>query len=151
MARAYGVLRPQPMGGMTFRRLEDMVPLRVGPFTVTPFAVVHPVPTFGLRVEAGGRVLAYSGDTDSCPGLSPLLADADVALVEASYLEGRDEGRGVHLTARRAAEAAVDAGARRLVLTHLPPWTDAADARSEAAQVWPGAVEVARPGRTLRV
>ncbi len=151
MARAYGVVRPEPMGGMTFRRLEDGVPLHVGPLTVTPYAVRHPVPAFGLRVEADGRVLAYSGDTDSCPGLAPLLADADVALVEASYLERRDPGRGVHLTARRAAEAAVDAGARRLVLTHLPPWTEVADAVAEAAQVWPGEVELARPGRTLQV
>ena len=151
MARAYGVVRPEPMGGISFRPLEDAVPFQVGPFTVTPYAVRHPVPAFGLRVEAGGRVLAYSGDTDSCPGLAPLLADADLALVEASYLEGRDEGRGVHLTARRAAEAAVAAGARRLVLTHLPPWTDPVQARAEAGQVWTGEVELARPGLTLQV
>lgn len=151
MARAYGVQQPEPMTGMTFNELADSVAFEVGPFTITPYAVLHPVPAFGLRVEAAGRVLAYSGDTDSCPGLGPLLAGADLALVEASFLEGRDEGRGIHLTARRAAQAAVDAGARRLVLTHLPPWTDPATAVEEAAHVWRGEVELAVPDRTMRV
>lgn len=151
LARAYGVRGPEPMTGMTFHELVDAVAFAVGPFTITPYAVLHPVPAFGLRVAAQGRVLAYSGDTDSCPGLGPLLAGADLALVEASFLEGRDEVRGIHLTARRAAQAAVDAGARRLMLTHLPPWTDPAAATQEAAQVWPGEVEVAVPDRTLQV
>ena len=113
--------------------------------------MLHPVPAFGLRVAAQSRVLAYSGDTDSCPGLGPLLAGADLALVEASFLEGRDEVRGLHLTARRAAQAAVEAGARRLMLTHLPPWADPVEAAREAGEVWPGEVELAVPDRTFRV
>jgi ribonuclease BN (tRNA processing enzyme) len=151
MARAYGVRQAEPMKRMAFHDLVDGVAFRVGPFTLTPYAVLHTVPAFGLRVEADGVVLAYSGDTDTCDALGPLLADADLALVEASYLEGRDTSRGVHLTARRAAEAARDAGARRLVLTHLPPWTAPEDTRAEAAQVWPGELELARPGATLSV
>lgn len=151
LARAYGVRGPEPMTGMTFHELVDAVAVEVGPLTITPYAVLHPVPAFGLRVEAEGRVLAYSGDTDSCPGLGPLLAGADLALVEASFLEGRDEVRGIHLTARRAAQAAVEAGARRLLLTHLPPWTDPAEAAREAGEVWPGEVELAVPDRTVQV
>jgi ribonuclease BN (tRNA processing enzyme) len=151
MARAYGVTQAEPMKGMAFHDLVDGIAVRVGPFTLTPYAVLHTVPAFGVRVEADGAVLAYSGDTDTCDALGPLLADADVALVEASYLEGRDTSRGVHLTARRAAEAARDAGARRLVLTHLPPWTASQDAVAEAAQVWPGEVELARPDQRLTV
>ena len=151
MARAYGVQQAEPMRGMAFLDLLDGRAFQVGPFTVTPYEVLHTVPAFGVRVEADGAVLAYSGDTDTCAALGPLLADADLALVEAAYLEGRDASRGVHLTARRAAEAARDAGARRLVLTHLTPWTAPEDSRAEAAQVWTGEVEIARPGATLRV
>lgn len=151
MARAYGVTEAQPMTRMAFVDLVDGAAFRVGPFKVTPFAVAHPVPAFGLRVEADGAVLAYTGDTDTCPGLGPLMAGADLALVEASYLEGRDENRGVHLTARRAAQAALDAGARNLLLTHLPPWTDPQDALAEAAQVWHGELGTARAGLTVEV
>ncbi|MGC5583126.1 MBL fold metallo-hydrolase [Ornithinimicrobium sp. W1665] len=151
MARAYGVAGPEPVTGMDFVDLVDGRPFAVGPFTVTPYAVLHPVPAYGLRVEADGLVLAYTGDTDTCPGLEPIMAGADLVLAEASYLEGRDPGRGVHLTAHRAAQAARDAGARRLMLTHLPPWTDPQEARAEAARVWPGEVELAVPDATVPV
>ncbi|MFK5633177.1 MULTISPECIES: MBL fold metallo-hydrolase [unclassified Ornithinimicrobium] len=149
MARAYGVAGAEPLTGMAFTDLVDAVPFVVGPFTITPYPVRHPVPAYGLRVEAGGAVLAYTGDTDSCPGLAPLLAEADLALAEASFLEGRDTARGIHLTARRAAEAAAAAGAHRLMLTHIPPWTDLEESRAEAATVWPGEVEIARPDVTV--
>ncbi|MDO5738897.1 MAG: MBL fold metallo-hydrolase [Ornithinimicrobium sp.] len=151
LARAYGVAGSEPLKGMAFVDLVDTVPFTVGPLRITPFAVRHPVPAFGLRVEADGRVLAYTGDTDSCPGLLPLMSEADLVLSEASFVEGRDRARGIHLSARRAAEAAVQAGARRLMLTHLPPWNDPQVCRAEAAQVWSGEVELARPGLVTAV
>lgn len=151
MARAYGVVEAQHLVGMTFTDLVDSVPFQIGPFRITPYAALHPVPAYGLRVEAGGAVLGYTGDTDTCPGLTEVLSGADLALAEASFLEGRDAARGVHLTARRAATAALGAGARRLMLTHLPPWTPPEQARSEAAEVWHGEIELARPGLTVQV
>ena len=42
-----------------------------GPFTITPVRVNHPVEAYGFRVEAGGRVLAYTGDTDTCDAARP--------------------------------------------------------------------------------
>jgi ribonuclease BN (tRNA processing enzyme) len=124
---------------------------RVGPFTVTARRVVHPLEAFGLRVEHAGRVLTYSGDTDTCDALVELARDADVLLAEASFQEGRDQVRGVHLTGRRAGEVATAAGARSLVLTHLPPWTDPDVVLSEAKAVYDGPVVVAEPGLVLDV
>lgn len=135
-----------------FVALADRRAVRVGPFTVLPVAVRHPVPAFGFRVSAGGRTLAYTGDTDSCPALSDLMTGAHVVLADASYQDEHDPEPGVHLSARRAAEAAVAAGGvGRLVLTHLPPWNDPEVSRGEAAQVWPGEVELAHPGLTVEV
>ncbi|MGO0574976.1 MBL fold metallo-hydrolase [Ornithinimicrobium panacihumi] len=151
MARAYGVRGPEELKGMEFRELVDAVPFSFGPFRITAYAVRHPVPAFGLRVESGGRVLAYTGDTDSCPGLGPLMAGADLVLSEASFLEREGVERGVHLTARRAAEAAAEASAGRLMLTHIPPWHDPQESRAEAAQVWPREVELAVPGLVTAV
>jgi ribonuclease BN (tRNA processing enzyme) len=123
----------------------------LGPFTVTARRVDHPVEAYGLRVEHAGRVLAYSGDTDTCDALVDLARDADVLLAEASFQEGRDGVRGVHLTGRRAGEAATAAGARSLVLTHLPPWTDPDVVLSEAKAAYDGTVVVAHPGLVLDV
>jgi ribonuclease BN (tRNA processing enzyme) len=112
--------------------------------------VDHPVEAYGLRVEhrTGGRtcVLAYSGDTDACPNLTRLAKDADVLLAEAAFVEGRDTTRHIHLTGRRAGQTAAESGARRLLLTHLPVWTDAATAHAEAAEVFDGAIDVVHPG-----
>ncbi|WP_338748210.1 MBL fold metallo-hydrolase [Janibacter alittae] len=143
-------------GGMTgvldFRRLATSVPTQIGPFVVRPFLVEHPVEAYGFRVEAGGRVLAYSGDTDTCDSLVPLFAGADLVLVDSAFVEGRDEARGIHLTARRAAQAAVDAGGvGRLMLTHIPAWNDPEVCRAQAAEVWPGEVELARPDATYEI
>ncbi len=132
--------------------VRDAEPVRVGPFTITPYAVNHPVEAYGYRVEAGDSVLAFTGDTDDCPGLDPLLAGADIALTDSAFVDGRDTTRGIHLTASRAAAAAVRAGdVRRLLLTHLPSWNDPEACRAQAARVWPGEVEVAVAGRTYEV
>ena len=86
-----------------------------GPFRVTASPVVHPVPTVGLRVEAGGLVVGYSCDTSPCAAAVALGRGADLFVYEATgHLPG------VHSSAVEAAEAAAEAGARRLVLVHLP-------------------------------
>ena len=92
-------------------------------------------------------MLAYSGDTDACDGLDAAAAGADLLLCEAAFVEGRDHGRGVHLTGRRAGEAAARAGAGRLVLTHVPAWNPPGAAVAEAAQVYDGDVVAARARR----
>lgn len=136
------------------RTWEPGTAVRVGPLELEPVPVDHPVPAFGVRVtgpsedDPSRRVtLAYTGDTDTCPGLDTLAAGVDLLLSEAAFVEGRDDAvRGVHLTGRRAGEVAARAGAARLVLTHVPAWNDPAVARAEAREVYDGALDVARAG-----
>ena len=135
-----------------FVDVRDAVTFTVGPFTITPYAVAHPVEAYGYRVEADGAVLAFTGDTDECDNLTPLLRAADLALVDSAFVDGRDTVSGIHLSGSRAAAAAVRAGVvGRLVLTHLPPWNDPEVCRSQAAAVWPREVELARPGATYEL
>jgi ribonuclease BN (tRNA processing enzyme) len=153
MARAHGVEQPTDVTDVfEFVTVHDRREFTVGPFRLVPIAVNHPVETYGFRVEAGGVTVVYTGDTDSCPALSPLMADADLVLADSAFVEGRDRSRGIHLTGRRAAEAAVAAGGvQRLMLTHLPAWNDPEVCRAQAAEVWPGEVELAEPGRTYEL
>lgn len=132
-------------------------PVQVGPLTLEAVPVAHPVPAFGIRVTGPSEadptrrvVLAYSGDTDACDGLDELAHGADLLLAEAAFVEGRDDAvRGVHLTGRRAAQAAARGGARSLVLTHVPSWNDPAVALQEAAAVYDGPTALAAPGATF--
>lgn len=114
--------------------------------------VLHPVEAYGLRVEADGAVLAYTGDTDLCDELSTLCADADLVLADSAYVDGRDEANGVHMSGSRAARAAVAAGGvGRLMLTHMPAWNDPAVCVAQAQEHWPGFVEIAQPGHTYEI
>jgi ribonuclease BN (tRNA processing enzyme) len=146
MARAYDLTPPDDMASeFDFRRLADRVPVRIGPFSVTPHLVKHPVEAYGFRVEARGRVLAYTGDTDTCDALKPLCSNATLVLADSTFIDGRDGAQGIHLSGSRAAQAAVDAGGvQRLMLTHLPPWNDRAVCRAQAGAVWPSYVELAQ-------
>ena len=77
----------------------------------------HAVPVVGLRFEdvASGRVVTYSADTAPCTAITELARDADLLLHEAT-------GHGpIHASAEEAAETARSAGAKRLVLVHVPP------------------------------
>ena len=148
MARAYD-LAPEP--GMNheydFAEWTAGESVTIGPFTVTPVRVNHPVEAFGLRIEAGGRVLAYTGDTDACAALEPLCRNASLVLADAAFVDGRDDATGIHLSGRRAAEAVTAAGGvERMVLTHLPPWNEPDVVVAQAREVWDGPLDVAEPG-----
>jgi ribonuclease BN (tRNA processing enzyme) len=139
MGPAAGLSGPElhvPPGGLTrlttlaplerfkqvFRIAEyaDGVPFSAAGHEITPVRVAHSdEPTWGLRIEHGGSVLAYSADTGPTPALAELARDADVFLCEATLTEP-ESGTRVHLTADEARAAAAAANARRLLLTHRP-------------------------------
>ncbi len=145
MARAYDLTPPDTMDSeFDFRELSDDAPVRIGPFTVTPHRVNHPVEAYGFRVEADGKVLAYTGDTDTCDALKRLCHNAALVLADSAFIDDRDVAQGIHLSGSRAAQAAIDAGGvQRLMLTHIPAWNEPAVCRAQAAAVWPGRVELA--------
>lgn len=150
-ARAYG-LPPEPGMSVEFDFHEyDDAPLHLGPFVVRATRVVHPVPAYGLRIEADGRTLAYSGDTGPCEALVQLAKGADLLLAEAAFVKGVDNPVDLHLTGTDAGRAAHDAGVGRLVLTHIPPWHDPAIALAEARSTYSGPVELAETGATYDV
>ena len=151
VARAYGLPKAPGMSAeFDFREYDD-APVPLGPFTITATRVMHPVPAYALRIEADGRVLAYSGDTGPCPELVDAARDADLLLCEAAFVEGGDNPPDLHLTGAEAGRAASKAGAARLVLTHIPPWHDPAVALGEARTTYDGPVELAVSGATYAI
>ena len=156
LADSYGLPDGETMTGQfDFRTWTPGIPAQVGPFTIEPVPVEHPIPAFGVRVTGPSTLvpgtsatLAYTGDTDVCEGVYALAESVDVLLAEAAFVEGRDEASGIHLTGRRAGQVASKAGAGRLLLTHVPAWNDPAVSVAEAQAVYGGPVEVVEQGRT---
>lgn len=119
----------------------------IGPFTVTVDRVNHPTETYGVRLEHGDGVLAYSADTAPCDQLVRLAQNADLFLCEASYLDGEPNPPDIHLTGREAGETATKAGVGRLLLTHLvTAWGSEALTYEAASNAYTGPVEIVRPG-----
>jgi ribonuclease BN (tRNA processing enzyme) len=148
VARAYGLAEDPGMAEEFDFREYDGKPVQLGPFTVRTAQVAHPVPGYALRVEADGRVLAYSGDTGPCAALVDVATGADLLLCEAAFVEDQDNPKDLHLTGAQAGEVADQAGVGALVLTHVPPWHDPRQVLGEARRTFTGRVELAATGAT---
>ncbi|MBS2532582.1 ribonuclease Z [Catenulispora sp. NF23] len=102
-----------------------------------------------VSVAKPGQSFAFVMDTRRCPGAERLAADADLLVIEATFLDSEAEQASQfgHLTARRAARLAADAGVRELVLTHFSQRypIDQAPARylAEAAEEFDGPIHIA--------
>ena len=101
-----------------------------------------------------GRTVVYSGDTRPCLPLIEAARGADLLVHEATFgseeLERAHETG--HSTAAEAARVALDAGVRRLVLTHISPryTRDAPELLAEARAVFPETI-IARDGLMVDV
>jgi ribonuclease BN (tRNA processing enzyme) len=125
--------------------------LEAGPFRVSTRPMRHTVPTIGVRVEAGGASMAYSADTGPTDELVKLASGVDLLVAEASYQDTGKELPPIHLSAREAGEAAGEAEAGRLVLTHIRPYLDWDRSREEADAAFGGEVILGRDNETVRV
>lgn len=129
----------------------------IGGFTVEFFATDHRVPTVAVRVQHGGRSLAFSADGVPNDGMIACARDADLFICDAlcAARDGADwatRARGLmHPVAREAAEMAVAANARSLALTHLARYANADNLLAEAREVFSGPVVVPDDGMRLSV
>ena len=101
-----------------------------------------------------GRTLVYSGDTRPHMSVIKAARGADLLVHEATF--GGDESERAketgHSTAAEAARVALEAGVRRLVLTHISPRynRDAPELLAEAKAVFPETV-IARDGLVVDI
>jgi ribonuclease BN (tRNA processing enzyme) len=126
--------------------------LDIGPFRAETRLLPHFMPNAGVRLTAGDRTLAYTGDTGPTPEVAALARGADLLVAEASYVDDVPADSAEYLSsARQAGRDAAAAAVGRLLLTHLMPGTDAAAARGAALEGYAGAVAVAAPDLVVRL
>lgn len=134
-----------------FRTVQSGDVFDIGPIHFSTFEMTHiGVSSMGYRIEAGGSVLAYTGDSGPCREVIELSRDADMMVAEATYQDASSQAF-FHMSARQAAQHATAARAKRLVLTHILPTLDREVSRVEAAVAFEGAIDIAEDGMTLQV
>jgi ribonuclease BN (tRNA processing enzyme) len=90
-----------------------------GAVKVTPFPVVHGLsggPFLAYRIEAEGRVIAYSADTEWTETLIPAARDADRFITEAYYYDKVVKN---HLSLKTLEAHLAEIKPKRLILTHM--------------------------------
>ncbi len=106
---------------------------------------VHYIPGWAIRID-GAASLTYTGDTAPTEAVCELARGSDLLLAEATLDEPECGPVRGHLTAAQAAELALAAQVKRLMLTHF--WFDAdrQAAAEQAARSWPGPLLIAVDG-----
>jgi ribonuclease BN (tRNA processing enzyme) len=90
-----------------------------GAVTVTPYPVVHGEsggPFLAYRIEAEGRVIAYSADTEWTETLIATARDADLFIAEAYYYDRIVKN---HLSLKTLEAHLPQIKPKRLILTHM--------------------------------
>ena len=145
--------RPEVLeGSYTVNHIEPGRDLAIGPFQVRTALLPHPRPNVGMRIAVDGRSLVYTGDCGPSQELITLARGADLLLAEASYADAvLPELVGMLSCAADVGREAAKANVGRLMLTHLLPKTNEADALAAAARSYAGPISVARPGVVVEV
>jgi ribonuclease BN (tRNA processing enzyme) len=110
--------------------------------------VPHFTETFAICVTSsnGSGRLVFGADSRPTEELVEFARDCDLLLVEATLPRPERSGERGHLTPREAGEHGRDAGAKRVVLTHISDELDELWARNEAADAFGAPVEIASEG-----
>lgn len=108
----------------------------------------HSIVTAAMRLEVGGRALAYTGDTRWRAELAGLFTGAALLLADA-HLSSRKAPGGAHMTPQEAGRLARIAGVETLVLCHLGSPTDGESASAAAAAEFGGNIRLAAAERAF--
>jgi ribonuclease BN (tRNA processing enzyme) len=114
-----GSTAPQLPFSLTLRELEIGKRSEIGALRLTPFHVVHDDragPCLSFRIEAEGKVIAFSGDTQWTESLIDVGRDADLFICEAYT---RDKPVRGHMALSLLERHLAQIKPKRLILTHM--------------------------------
>jgi len=112
---------------LVFGDLRPSGSMKLGEALVTWDDLCHPSGSTGFRISYRGATVVFSGDVEVREGsrdeLVRLSRDADVLIMDAQYTNAEYPSRAGfgHSTPSDAVDVALDAGVKRLLLTHHDP------------------------------
>jgi ribonuclease BN (tRNA processing enzyme) len=120
------------------------------------WARFHPVPhfvhTFAVRIGSeGSGEFVFSADTRPGEEIVDAARDSDLLFIEGTLPRPERTGNRGHLTPEEAGRHAKEAGAKRVVITHISDELGDDWAQEEAEKGFGGPVEIAREGAVYEV
>ena len=134
--------------------LEEYEPAsepEVAPFRFSFHEVPHFTQTFAVKVAANGGTLVFGADSSPNSELVEFARECDLLLVEATLPRPERTGIRGHLTPEEAGAHGKNAGAKRLVITHISDELDLVWARRQASEAFGKRAELAREGAVYEV
>jgi ribonuclease BN (tRNA processing enzyme) len=103
---------------VAYATLEPPMSCSFGPAIITPFPAHHEsgAPACSLRIDYGGKVIAYSGDTGWSDDLVETAKEADLLVCECNFF---DQQMPSHIDYRTLDANRSRLGCDRIVLTHM--------------------------------
>jgi len=128
---------------------DDIV--QIGPFEVSFCRTIHPVHCLAMKFSVGDNSIVLTADTEWRDELVDFAYGTDLLISEANLYEehlGKAPG---HMAGSEAGRLAKLAGAKQLVLTHLPLHGNIEEILEAAAGVFGGPTELAEVGNIYEV
>lgn len=113
-----------PVAGQHYKKYKvEVSELNYGinkiPFRVECFSLRHMWGSLGFRIEIDGKIISHGLDTGYCDNLINLAKKADIMITEAAVKNGKKFDTWGHLDPVLAAQVAVEAGVKKLAITHF--------------------------------
>jgi ribonuclease BN (tRNA processing enzyme) len=91
---------------------------QIGDLVVLPVRVIHGsgAPSYALRVECAGKIIAYSGDTEWTDALQKVADGADLFICECYFFDKQMKN---HLNYRTLMTHRAELRCKRLIITHM--------------------------------
>lgn len=125
---------------------------RIGDLLVETRSLPHFIPSVGIRITGGGKVVSYTGDSGFSSELEDIARGADIFLAESTYVDEVDEeDKGGLSSASISGWVASRAAVGKLILVHIWPGTDRNDLLTSARKEFSSPIEVAEPGKVVVV
>lgn len=133
------------------RAIQAAEILELGPWQVSFCETIHPVYCLAMKFTANGRTAVFTADTSWKEELVDFSKGADLLVAESNLYEkyiGIIQG---HLSGSQAGDLAERAGAKQLLLTHLPQYGELHEILTAAKSAYSGEAEFAAIGKTYEI
>jgi ribonuclease BN (tRNA processing enzyme) len=139
----------EPEYPLHLREAEESSFEEAGATITTCFLDHGKMANLGYRVEAEGKSLVYTGDTERGEGLLNLAKGVNILISECSFTDAKAQAN--HMAPSRLGQIARAAEVEKLVITHLYPSTDASEVKREVAHHYDGEVVIAEDKMILEL